>query len=325
MFFSTHLHADAAILFDFNITDAPYGGYHLSTTWGDYFIVSNGNQVWVGTESEYNHEHVVDISRANGFREFTPNSFVSTGLVSATVGKVQIASIWSEILFDAQSDKKMHRPPKQANTKYISVVWLQKETALIQAQIFDKDKMQVIPPYRCFTNSTFHICEFIVPTADLADNGAFLFASKGVKPAFVPIKSLAINDYEMLVDKYKPIDGSRFAISDEDRATLNRLHLIDNQIPTDIPKPNYVTEIPNEPKKQGCIYPDDGGNLTLAQARAIKIGQKVEEIRCKFGSESGTTIFTDSNLKDITWPVHGGKKVIVRTNDGIIIDKYIGK
>lgn len=321
LFFSSHSYA--AILFDFNITNAPYGGYHLSTTWGDYFIVPNGNEVWIGTENEYNHEHVVAVSRENGFREFTPNSFVSTGLASATVGTNQIASISTEIMFGAGPDKKMHRPSKSADSEYVSVVWQQREKGFIQAQIFDKDRTQLVRPYRCFATSVFHICEFIVPSADLSDKGAFLFASKGVKPAFVPIESLAKSNYEMLADKYKPTGGSRFAISDEDRATLKRLHLIDNQVPTDIPKPDYVTEIPNEPKKKGCI--DGDGNLTLAQARSIKIGQKIEEIRCKVGWESGTATYADSNLIDESWSIRGGKRVTVRTDNGVVIEKYVGK
>jgi hypothetical protein len=224
-----------ATSFSWNVEPGPYGGYRVSTSTGDYMVVVSGNSVWVGTEDEFDHERVKQLSARDGFTEFKvagsdphATDFVSSGLPSVRVGNYRLAGISTDILFGEKPNKRLHRPTKPTDAEYVQMVWVQSLSTATSAIVYDKTMHVSYSAVDCGTGDAFHYCEFVIPTAALTHNATVFFASAGAAPGALPIESIVKATYQSINDRNKPIGATPSA---EDLAELRRLHEYDSSLP----------------------------------------------------------------------------------------------
>lgn len=227
-----------------NFEPGPHGGERVITPWGDYIVLQEGNSVWVGTETEYDHARVVAIAAKHGDREIVTEqgrTFVSTGLPSVEVGNTDLASIATDILFDTRPSKKPYRPRKSTDSEYVSMAWVQSKNSDTRLNILDLESRRSYSPYQCGADreSGFHWCETIVPRSAITHKAAVIFVQKGVKPGYLPATSIAQLHYASIVDHVKSLRDSGIPIASDDPdddtlLSLKHLHQLDASIPEDV-------------------------------------------------------------------------------------------
>ncbi|MDR3483199.1 MAG: hypothetical protein P4L91_21085 [Burkholderiaceae bacterium] len=118
--------------FSWDVRPGPNGTIRVSTSAGTYIVDIDGNSGWVGTEQEYEARRIGGVLRSDGFHEMkikgqSPNihQVVSNNLPSTAVGSTNVGDINTTIYFGTTPDKKLHRPPKQADSEYVGSVWTQ--------------------------------------------------------------------------------------------------------------------------------------------------------------------------------------------------------
>ncbi|MDB5777577.1 MAG: hypothetical protein JWP38_3710 [Herbaspirillum sp.] len=234
------------------------GETNISTPWGDYTAVQQGDSVWVGTPAEFEHNRVAGIMRDHGSKEFNisgkgkRNNFIDATLPVTSVGNTAIASISISVLFGEKPNKRLGRAAKPAGTEYVSVLWLQDSATKISAALYDADAAVSYAPYKCIVESDLHVCEFQLPTQALSHKASIGFLARNQKPGLMSVESISMAQYTEYLGKRKSSPGE--ASSHEDRDALRQLHAVDDRVPardpTDPVHYNLKLEICNAGLKQ---------------------------------------------------------------------------
>lgn len=302
----------AANGFSWDVQPGPNGSLRVSTSGNTYIVVIDGNHGWVGTEQEYERQRIAGVLKAEGFRELkikgqdgNTHQMVSGSLPFAAVGSTNLGDISTMIYFDARPDKQLRRPPKPAASEYVGAVWVQSDRTETQAKIIDRESGKTFSPHYChgISGANMRTCEFIVPRDALSHQSALLFAGPKGQPAVIPRASLAQEHNKVLLEKYKPFMGSRFALEDEDAAALRSLHELDSSVATTLPPlPPGVSEI--KPRAKGCK--EGPLELTQAQYDSIAIGDSAEHVECVLGERPHTIWPYGTDYREYVWKMKSG-------------------
>lgn len=233
--------ASAGTSFSWNVQPGPYGGYRVSTSWGNYMVVVDGNRAWVGTEEEFENARIKDILRRHGDREISidgqsknEHTIVSKALPTVRLGNAELAGINTTILFGVPADKKSHRPAKAEGYEYVSTLWVQgNRRQQASVKIYDEESKKSFQPFHCeyIAEMTMHSCEFAVPRTSLTHKSMLIFTSRQAAPSVVPMSSIAFQHHRILIDKYKHSGSDGIVISDDDASDLRELHKLDSTVP----------------------------------------------------------------------------------------------
>lgn len=289
--------------YSWDVRPGPNGTLRVTTANGDYIVDIHGDSGWVGTEQEYQARHVAAVLNREGFREMKINGqdanthrMVSSSLPRVSVGSTNLADIDTVILFGIGPDKKLHRPPKPADSEYVGINWVQSDNAETQAKIIDLENRKTYSPTICRNIPEAHMraCDFIVPRESLPHRAALLFATPKGQPGLVPLASLAQEYGKILLEKYKVTMRSRFALDEDDAAALKSLHELDNSIAATLP--------PLQPGEKeiggisGCKVLAQ--ELTQAQYDAIVIGETIDKVECRLGEHAQAIAHTASTPEE---------------------------
>ena len=219
-----------------NAFPGPDGNTKVQTPWGDFIVVEMEGTVWVGTEAEYFHARDKAASEANGFREMVMSGgvrvFVQGRLPSTSIGKTDIAGINTEIMFDVGPNKAIGRNQKPASHEYVGIVWTQSDTSSVRVGVLDKDSNAYFVSKVCGRWREIGHCEFVIPRVALTHEAVILFMRPGLKPAAVPIQSVAKATYQSIRIKNAPIGNAHFTPDKDDQKTLETIHALDESIPS---------------------------------------------------------------------------------------------
>lgn len=177
----------------------PYGGTRVSTPWGTYIVQQRGDDLWVGTEEEFDHAHAVAVASEHGMQEFHTNDgpvkryFIEAKMPKAQVGQTLLAEIDESIMFSVTPTTPIRRPAKPAGSEYVALSWVQTDPGETRLQILDETAHTSYQPYRCGFDkvSSTHYCEALVPREALVKPASLLFLRNKEKPGYLPVGTLA--------------------------------------------------------------------------------------------------------------------------------------
>lgn len=327
----------AAGAYSWDVQPGPDGTMRVVTSNGTFIVDIEGNHGWVGTEEEYERRRIAGNLKGLGYHELAikgqsenEHQIVSDSLPQISVGASRLADISTMIYFDATADTKLHRPSKSADSEYVGAVWVQSDRVETQAKIIDRESRKTYSPYYCHdVAGNMRTCEFLIPRESLSHQSALLFAGPRGLPVVIPRSSLAREHDKVLLTKYKPSVGSRFALEDDDAITLKSLHELDGSIATSLPPlPRGVTEIKVRERHKGKGCQDDELVVTQAQFDAITVGESRDQVECIFGLSSHSISYLKPPESDDYWKMQrGGYAVIIfsRTEPEIVTAKEIAR
>lgn len=158
-------------------------------------------------------------------------------------------------------------------------------------------------PYYCHSIPNFNMrtCEFVIPRESLIHHSALLLASAKGRPGAIQMESIVKQHNQVLLYKYKPLMGSRFALNKEDAATMQSLHGLDDSVATTLPPlPPGVKELRSECKIESQ-------EITQAQYDAVTTGESIERLECDFGESAAVVASTRGRrLLDYEWKMKSG-------------------
>ena len=290
------------------IVPGPLDGCKIMTPWGDYIAVQHGSTIWVGTEAEYERARMSSILGNMGMKEVKlegvsgPNvhAIVSTKQPSMSVGGVQLYQIDSHILFGIGPSEKLHRPPKPADTEYVSVTWLQSKKASITPRMYDLEGKKTFKPFNTEMINGIHNCEFMIPKSALTHKIGLIFAHNKSKPGYLQLASLSQTHYKSIMDSVEESQRLQTPVYKTQVADLAALHELDPSIPAELDNSIPIKEEIDYDKMpdKGCpMKPNPKGKkVSDRQLEVIYVGMSVAEVLNRFGTPTHCTPQDDGSI-----------------------------
>jgi hypothetical protein len=146
---------------------------------------------------------------------------------SIDVSGVAINNITTSILFGVSPSKKQHRPQKNSQSEYVSVVWNQSNGPA--AKIVLSAGGEAIRPFRCGYDSEFYFCEFIADRELLKVPAEIAFNVKPNRSANIELRSIAWRAHDDIRIKLSNFPGA--PLEKDDKSDLDAIHYLDASIP----------------------------------------------------------------------------------------------
>ncbi|KAA0894260.1 hypothetical protein [Oryzomonas rubra] len=290
------------------IVPGPLDGCKIMTPWGDYIAVQQGSTIWVGTEAEYERARISSILGNMGMKEVQlegisgPNvhAIISTNQPSMPVGGVQLYQIESQILFGVGPSKKLHRPPKPADTEYVSVTWLQSKKAAITPRLYDLEEKKSLKPFKTEMIGGLHNSEFMVARAAATHKVGLIFAHNKSTPGYLQLASLSQAHYKSIMDSVQESQRLKTPVYKTQVADLAALHELDSSIPAELDSSIPIKDeidydkLPNK----GCPMKTNskGKKVSDRQLDGIYVGMSESEVLNRFGPPTHCTPQDDGSI-----------------------------